>query len=103
MNRRQFLGTSLGAAAVYRMQAASDEIQVGIIGVGGRGRSLLRSLLSMEGVRVRFLCDPDQASLERAQAILKERNAPAVQTTADMRRVLDDPSIDAVFIATPDH
>jgi len=102
-SRRQFVAAGLATAATARLWGASDEIRVGIIGLGGRGRALLARLLEIPGVRVAYLCDPDQGSLERAQAILKERNLPAIPTTADMRRVFDDKNIDAVFIATPDH
>lgn len=49
------------------------------------------------------LCDADSQRLERAAAIVKDWTAVAPTTTADYRKIIDDPSIDIVHISTPDH
>ncbi|MCL4794026.1 MAG: Gfo/Idh/MocA family oxidoreductase [Bryobacteraceae bacterium] len=105
VNRRFFLGAAAAAAAPKpRMAfAASDEINIGIIGAGGRGRALVREFSSVPGARIAYLCDADQASLEKTQALMAQLKLPAAKTTADMRRVLDDKEIQAVSISTPDH
>jgi predicted dehydrogenase len=105
VNRRFFLGAAAAAAAPKpRMAfAASDEINIGIIGAGGRGRALVREFSSIPGARVAYLCDADQASLEKTQALMAQLKLPAAKTAADMRRVLDDKEIQAVSISTPDH
>ena len=63
MNRRYFIGTALAAAAASRTRgvAASDQVNVGIIGVGGRGRSLIGEVRQVPGANIRYLCDADQA------------------------------------------
>jgi len=104
--RRTFLKTggaaAAGALAVAsagdRVRGAGDRMTVGIIGCGGRGLRLGTALAGMDGVRVAGVCDPDEARRERAKQKTKARAA-----VADMRRLLDDASIDAVVIATPDH
>ena len=53
---------------------------------------------SARGVELTALCDVYETSLDRAM-----EHAPAARRVADYRRVLDDPSIDAVLIGTPDH
>lgn len=105
VNRRFFLGAAVAAAAVKpRMAfAASDEINIGIIGAGGRGRALVRAFASVPGARIAYLCDADQASLEKTQALMSQLKLPAAKTTPDMRRVLEDKEIQAVSISTPDH
>ena len=102
MTRRTFVAATAAAAAAPRA-SARDQVQVGMIGVGGRGRSLTGLLTKLPDARISWMCDADQASLERAQKVLQDAGAPQARTTNDMRRVFDDPSIDAVVIATPDH
>ncbi len=102
MTRRTFVSTAAAAAAAQRV-SAQERVQVGVVGVGGRGRSLTGSLLRLPEVQLGWICDADQASLERAQSLIRDAGAAQPKTTDDMRRVFDDPSVDAVVIATPDH
>lgn len=105
MNRRIFIGAAAGAIAATRSRAvaASDQVNVALIGVGGRGRALIGDFQKAPGTNIRYLCDVDQASMEKAMAVIQKFNLPKPQTTNDIRRVLDDKSIDAVSISTPDH
>jgi predicted dehydrogenase len=106
VQRRYFLGAALGAAAASRTRAAqapSDQVNIGIIGVGGRGKAMINDFRQVPGVNIRYICDADQASLEKALAIFQKFNMPKPQTTNDMRRLFDEKLVDAVSIATPDH
>ena len=106
MNRRSFLGAATAAglaAGQTRPVAASDKVNIGMIGVGGRGRGLLGTFSSLSDVNVAYLCDADQASLERAGRVLERAGKPVPQTTNDMRRLFDSKDVDAVVVATPDH
>lgn len=80
----------------------NDAIQVGLIGVGGKGGGHLEHLLTLKGVRVVAVCDADQTHLDRAQSKLRDQGVKA-KAYQDMRRLLDDSSVDAVVIATPNH
>ncbi len=105
MNRRVFVGAATAGllAGQRRAFAANDQANIAVIGVGGRGRSLLGNLLSLDGAKVTHICDTDTASIERAQALIQKANAAAPKVFGDMRDVLADPSVDAVVVATPDH
>ncbi len=103
MNRRHFIGTALAAVAAKHAFAASDQVNVGIIGVGGRGRSLIRDFSKVPGVNITHICDADQASLEKGRPVLNKLNLPQAKETNDMRRVFDDKEVDAVVVTTPDH
>ena len=105
MNRRFFFGTTLAATAASQIKttAASDQINIAIIGVGGRGRNMISDFRPIAGARISHLCDVDQASIEKAMAIIEKYNMPRPQIVGDFRRVLDDKSVNAVSIATPDH
>ena len=106
MTRRYFfLGASAASAAAAAQTAvsANDKVAVGVIGVGGRGRGLLRGFTSLPDVELRAICDADEASIERARGALNERGVAQPPAHADMRRLFDEKSLDAVVIATPDH
>jgi len=103
MNRRYFIGAALASAAAGKAVAANDKVNLGMIGVGGRGRGLTRTFLGIEDANVVHLCDADQASLERTQAEVAKAGANKPKETNDMRHLFDDPEVDAVVIATPDH
>ncbi|MCA9227293.1 MAG: Gfo/Idh/MocA family oxidoreductase, partial [Planctomycetales bacterium] len=105
MYRRTFLtGVAMAAAAVpasrmARAAKANDRIRVGLIGCGGRGRGVAAGFAGLKEVEVAAVCDPDSGHAASTSQLLP--NKPPVQ--ADMRRLLDDKSIDAVIVATPDH
>jgi predicted dehydrogenase len=71
-------------------------LNVGIIGLGYWGPNLLRVLADDTDVEVAWMCDRDPERLARFH-----RRYPAARTTGRAERVLDDPQIDAVVIATP--
>jgi predicted dehydrogenase len=86
---------------------ANDKMQLGFIGVGGRGRSLLRDF-SMAGqthpLNIVAVCDTYKKRLTQATELLQKANQPAPDMqTLDYREVISRKDIDAVVIATPDH
>ncbi len=103
--RRRFLqdsvraGASLSVAASLvssnRVLGANSRLNVGVIGVGGRGAA---NLAEMKDENVVALCDVDETRLGKA---LKE--FPAAQKFTDYRDLLEMRELDAVVIATPDH
>jgi len=84
---------------------ANDRIRVGIAGVKGRGFALLRSLVEMgkdKNVEVAALCDVDSVALaKRAAACEKLNGGKRVVAVGDMRRMIEDRSLDAIVHATP--
>ncbi|MFO0975228.1 MAG: Gfo/Idh/MocA family oxidoreductase [Planctomycetaceae bacterium] len=108
--RRQFLQSTLAAASVSAFAgvstAAVDEksaIRVALIGCGGMGGNHLRLLSARKDVVVSWVCDVDQERLAAAVKTVEENSSTTPKSTNDLRKVLDDPSVEAVFIATPDH
>ncbi len=71
---------------------------VAVVGLGYWGPNLLRVLADKENARVRWICDLDGDRLDRYR-----RRYPAVRATTHVERVLADPSVDVVIIATPVH
>src|SRR5690606_2637295 len=81
-----------------RAKGINERLNVGIIGLGGRGRNLLNQFSQQPDVQVTALCDPDEQRL----AAGREGQSDAI-TYRDLRHVLDDQNIDAVAIATCNH
>src|SRR6185312_13749769 len=96
MNRRTFLLAT--AAAQSQILGANDRLRVGIIGSGGRGRYLTAQFKEL-GANMAAVCDVYEPNL---QAGLKEASTGA-KSFRDYRKLLDDKSVDAVIVATPDH
>lgn len=100
--RRFFLG-ALSAAAATRVWGANDKINVGIVGIGGRGTNHLNNYSRMAGARVVGLCDVNQAAREVAQTTLLKNTGEKAKEFEDMRALFADSSVEAVSIATPNH
>lgn len=104
MNRRYFLPTvAAGLSAVRLAPAASDRVNVAVIGVRGRGRALAGGFAKLADANVEYLVDVDDRVVPAAVAVLEKAGRKPPKVVRDMRRVFDDKSIDAVVIATPDH
>ena len=79
-------------------KSINERLNVGFIGLGGRGNELLGHFGSLPDVRIAALCDPDEQRLSTAAAAHQDAKA-----YADLRHLLDDPDVDAVAIATCNH
>ncbi|MSR55366.1 MAG: Gfo/Idh/MocA family oxidoreductase [Gemmataceae bacterium] len=107
-DRRDVLqSAAVGAAALAfappSSAAESRKIVIGIIGPGGMGMNHVRNLVKRKDVEIAYVCDVDKNRLAAAAKAVEEGSGKAPKAVADMRVLLDDKGVDAVFIATPDH
>ena len=110
-SRRRFLSSAAtaGVAAVVGASArpvhalVNDQISVALIGFNGMGFHHVKQVASNPGTRTVALCDIDDAVVDRGVKKVKEMTGHEPWTTGDFRSIIDDPSIDAVVIATPHH
>lgn len=107
-HRRDFLkeasilaGSLLGNSDLWA--GANDRLRVALIGGGGRGRALIEEMLVTPGVEIAGVCDVDQNRLRQRASEVEQKTGRRPRMETDMRRLLEDPSIDAVTIATCDH
>ncbi len=122
--RREFVKTSAvaatalaGAPTILRAQKKNDTIRMGFIGVGNRGSQLMNMFRQNDDVQIAALCDvyAPFVNRDRGQVHAKmldsvgdrvpalDEELPPYKKYSDFRKLLDDPDIDAVCIATPDH
>ncbi len=105
IHRRSFIqragaGTAVTITALSRSgMGANDRIQIGCIGTGGRCRRLMTDLKEILSARIVAVCDLWDHNLMAA----KELAGPDVSTTKNYHDILENQSIDAVIIASPDH
>ncbi len=117
MDRRSFVKTNAcglaGAAATgilphlhaYRGEGIRT-IRIGIVGTGGRGRSLMSNLLSFPGVEIPAVCDISAEALSAAGQISIDRGHPVPESytgETDYEKLVSRDDLDAVLIATPWH
>jgi predicted dehydrogenase len=102
--RRDFIKrTALGAAGAYWIKSTAqagavspnEKLNIGVIGVAGRGGDDLAGVSSQNIVA---LCDVDDKSLA-----LAAQKYPMAKTYNDFRRLMDQKDIDAIVVGTPDH
>jgi predicted dehydrogenase len=128
LSRRQFVGRSLGIAGAGvgfaisgtkssgRVMGANETVRIAIAGLNGRGGTHVGEFAKMPGVSIAYLIDPDTRTYKKRldqieeccrQLEKKEGHSSTqvrdVRTAQDIRRALEDKSVDAVSVATPNH
>ncbi len=83
--------------------AEGGKLVVGLIGPGGMGTNHLNLLAKRKDVELAYVCDVDQSRLAAAAQKVESISNTSPAMTTDLRKVLADKRVDAVFIATPDH
>ena len=106
IDRRDFIKT--GAAAVAAFQAkkvlgANDRVRIAVIGLRGRGNNHISSIHSTPNVELAAICDIDESVITERLATIDKLGMPKPQVFGDVRKLLEDKSIDAVTIAAPNH
>jgi len=106
-NRRDFLhqsGTAIAGAAALSWTASAtaagsnERLRVALMGCGGRGRYDAGLFDARDDTEVAYIVDPHEHRLAEAAKLFGSATG-----TDDIRRVLDDRSVDAVIVATPVH
>lgn len=109
INRRQFLKGSISAATTFTLLsqgknfAANDKVIIGVMGLGGRGTYLAEKFAQRPDAEVAYLCDVNPRCFARAREAVEEVQQRKPKLVKDFREILDDPDVDALVNATPDH
>ena len=116
INRREFLKTSArtgaGMAALSgitflahpeRVFGANERVRVAVVGLHGQGWSHVDEYSKMKDVELAAFCDVDENVLDQRLAEAEKLGIKRPARFVDLRKLLDDKSIDAISIATPNH
>ena len=104
VDRRHFLMTSMAmpiALKASQLQSPNNTVRVAVVGFNGRGKAHISAYLKMPNVEIAALCDVDPAVVESGCKMIEAAGKKRPPAFSDVRRVLDDKSIDAVSLATP--
>jgi len=112
--RRRFIqNTSLAGASFFiagtqvsgKVFGANERLRIAVVGLKGRGKSHIAGWLEQPNVEIAYLIDPDKDILAERLKDLKEKVQGRFTTKglSDLRKALEDKSLDAISIATPNH
>ncbi|MEQ9067363.1 MAG: hypothetical protein RLO18_11595, partial [Gimesia chilikensis] len=107
MDRRTFLqGSAAGLATLSLDQvakaAASERIRVGMIGAGGRAAALNRHFAENPQSEIVTIAEIDSARLGNTVDTVTKLQGKQPEVIRDFRHLLDDNSLDAIVVGTPD-
>ena len=110
LTRRSFLksaavttaAVSWSAKSWSQIPSANDDVRFATVGFGGRGGDHIGGLSKVKGCRIAGLCDVDDAILSREKKKWDDKGV-TVETSKDIRKLLESKNIDAISIATPNH
>lgn len=112
INRRDFVKQSAQAAGAIALtsglaqaanRSANDTIRVVVAGVNGRGVSHIQGFEQLAGVEVVGLCDVDENILGARAEQHEKSTGRKLKRFKDIRQVCDDPDVDVISVATPNH
>lgn len=84
-------------------KSPSDIVRIGMIGVGGKGSSMVGEVLKEKHARITAVCDVDSSNADKVRVNLEKKGLKDVFTCQDPRKVLERDDVDAVIISTPNH
>jgi predicted dehydrogenase len=105
-SRRLFTQSAAAALATsqFPIRGANDRINLGIVGIGGRGKDHIEYYSTLDSdCRIAAVCDVNQAGRERGQAQVRKAKGYDPKAYDDMRAMFESKDIDAVSITTPNH
>ncbi|HMG34868.1 MAG TPA: Gfo/Idh/MocA family oxidoreductase [Blastocatellia bacterium] len=110
LNRRDFVKSAASAGATLtvlrsvkgKVLGANNQIHIGIIGVGGRGRDLLNWVMKT-GEQPNTPAKVLAVSDVYGKRLREAKEKATCEGFLDYREIINRKDIDAVIIATPDH
>jgi predicted dehydrogenase len=121
LSRRQFLENSMFAAAAavaassagdaygadeqpkVQPKSPNEQLAVACIAAGGQGSLHVKNYSDRKDTVIRYIVEPDSERGNKAAQLVESKTGKRPQVIADIRRALEDKSLDLVSIATPNH
>ena len=105
MKRREFIKSSAVVATGISMANAApvarsphEKVTIAMVGVNGRGSTVLAAFARRQDVNVKYVCDIDQNVLEQRTGELAKNFGKRAQMIRDFRQPLNDPEVDALVL-----
>jgi len=86
-----------------RVFGANERVRVGVCGIRGQGFTHIEEYARIPKVETVAVCDVDENIMDGRLADMDRMSLPAPKTYTDVRKLLEDSSIDVISIAAPNH
>ena len=111
MKRRDFVKAGVGAFAIAAAgralgaEAPSNRVRLALVGCrqGGRGAAVVQRAMQVPGVEIAYVCDVDSRAMDFAADMVEKKSGVRPKKEKDLRRILEDMSVDGIISETPDH
>jgi predicted dehydrogenase len=109
LNRRTFLASATAATAglasrrVSRAADANDTVVLALMGANNRGSQLALGFAKQIGAEIAYVCDCDERAIGKGIEAATSNGGRKPQGIKDFRKALDDPAVDALICAAPNH
>ncbi len=116
LNRRKFIKTTIASSlaaglspqvhgfSILPSWPLKDKIRIAVMGVNSRGTAHVKGFLSQSNAEISYICDVDERAMARGIDIaVKAGQKTKPKGVSDFRKALEDPTVDALSIAAPDH
>jgi predicted dehydrogenase len=94
---------SFGAKSYASILGANERIRVGIMGVHARGLALSKNYAQQKNCEIIYISDVDSQSMNKCIDTVEKIQGKRPKAEPDFRKALEDKSLEAMVIATPDH
>ena len=94
---------AFSAQSYRRILGANETINASVMGVNSRGNALARNFAAQDRCDVIHICDVDSRATDKCISGLQERQQLKAKGFTDFRKSLEDPDVDVLVIAAPDH
>ena len=117
-SRRKFIKNTMAASAAVSIGGilpafsaksynsilgANERVRVGIMGVHARGLALAKNYARLKDCEIVYICDVDSQSMNKCIDTVEKIQNSRPKAAPDFRKALEDKSLEAMVIATPDH
>ena len=95
---------AVSGGADSRKSASPDEkLGAVVMGVNSMGTVHCNSFLNNPRTEILYICDPDEKVGRKQAEVVGKKQGRQPKFVKDMRKAFDDPALDVVSIATPNH
>lgn len=110
VTRRSFLGAASAATGALVLPASSayganERLRIAVAGLNGRGKNHIEGWMAQDNVELAWIIDPDEKVLARTVDLIGQISGGKQKPrgAADVREALNDKTLDAISVATPNH
>src|SRR5690606_6290388 len=96
-------GIGLTTSSILRANEANRTVVLALMGANDRGSQLAKSFAKRSDVKIAYVCDPDERAVGKGIDVITSQGAQKPEGIKDFRHALDDPNIDGLICAAPNH